>query len=390
MTEDVDHYVAPRPGGRRSDHRAGGRFGPGLDSDRAAHREARDRDRPLPRDARHRPRARSGVRRRAGARTRPTCSDLDYEAAKRSRDLPVSSAPPSTDLGRSTARVRAGRTRAPAGRALRLERVRLRPSLRGRRQTVTWDDEPLRHLIEFAPGDNRVDITLDGRPGTLALVGCTLGGEGLLDVAGLETEALYGWFDRTAVRRLESRVRLRWPARPAAVTLYDRDRGIYDPWSRSVTEDVEFYVDEALAIRRPRGRARGRNGPHRGSDRPGRHRRDRRRPLPGMLAVARAARRARGVSSLVDLRLGDLREPPVTERVPLVICPFRSLLHMATEDEKLRALRAARRLLEPGGRLVFDVFAPSREDIDETRRPLARARARHLRARRLGRGARGR
>ena len=31
-----------------------------------------------------------------------------------------------------------------------------------------------------------------------------------------------------------------------------------------------------------------------------------------------------------------------TERVPLVICPFRSLLHMETEDEKLRALRAAR------------------------------------------------
>jgi hypothetical protein len=39
---------------------------------------------------------------------------------------------------------------------------------------------------------------------------------------------------------------------------------------------------------------------------------------------------------------------------------------METEDEKLRALRAARSLLEPGGRFVFDVFAPSREDIEET------------------------
>ena len=54
------------------------------------------------------------------------------------------------------------------------------------------------------------------------------------------------------------------------------------------------------------------------------------------------------------------------ERVPLVICPFRSLLHMENEDEKLRALRAARGLLEPDGRFVFDVFSPSREDIDET------------------------
>ena len=73
-----------------------------------------------------------------------------------------------------------------------------------------------------------------------------------------------------------------------------------------------------------------------------------------------------GVAELVDLRVGDLREPPVSERVPLVICPFRSLLHMEDESEKLRALRAARELLQPGGRLVFDVFAPSPEDIAET------------------------
>jgi len=31
------------------------------------------------------------------------------------------------------------------------------------------------------------------------------------------------------------------------VTLYDRIARIYDPWSRSVTEDVDFYVEEALA-----------------------------------------------------------------------------------------------------------------------------------------------
>ena len=60
------------------------------------------------------------------------------------------------------------------------------------------------------------------------------------------------------------------------------------------------------------------------------------------------------------------REPPVSERVPLVICPFRTLLHMESEREKLHALRAARRLLEPRGRFVFDVFAPSPEDIQET------------------------
>jgi SAM-dependent methyltransferase len=148
--------------------------------------------------------------------------------------------------------------------------------------------------------------------------------------------------------------------------LYDEIAAIYDPWSRSVTEDIGFYVDEALAsggpvvelavgtgrIAVPIARA--------GVDVIGVD------SSPAMLAVAQAAADDAGVSSRVDLRVGDLREPPVTERVPLVICPFRTLLHMETENEKLRALRAARTLLEPGGRFVFDVFSPSREDIEET------------------------
>ena len=33
--------------------------------------------------------------------------------------------------------------------------------------------------------------------------------------------------------------------------LYDRIAGIYDPWSVSVTEDVELYVEEALAAGGP-------------------------------------------------------------------------------------------------------------------------------------------
>jgi hypothetical protein len=64
--------------------------------------------------------------------------------------------------------------------------------------------------------------------------------------------------------------------------------------------------------------------------------------------------------------VGDLADPPVPERMPLVICPFRSLLHMESEDAKLRALEAAHGLLEPEGRFVFDVFTPSREDVEET------------------------
>ena len=70
---------------------------------------------------------------------------------------------------------------------------------------------------------------------------------------------------------------------------------------------------------------------------------DRRRPVARACSPSRArSPRSSGVGELVDLRVGDMREPPVDERVPLVICPFRSLLHMPDEREKLRALRAAR------------------------------------------------
>jgi SAM-dependent methyltransferase len=150
------------------------------------------------------------------------------------------------------------------------------------------------------------------------------------------------------------------------MTLYDRIAGIYDPWSRSVTEDVGFYVDQALASGGPVVELAVGTGriaipiAQAGIDVIGVD------SSPGMLAVAREAGVEAGVSSLLDLRLGDLREPPVPERVPLVVCPFRSLLHMESEDEKLRALRAARELLEDDGRFVFDVFSPSREDIAET------------------------
>ena len=148
--------------------------------------------------------------------------------------------------------------------------------------------------------------------------------------------------------------------------LYDAIARIYDPWSMSVREDVGFYVDEAIHSGGPvvelavgTGRIAvptAKAGIHViGVD-----------ESPGMLAVAREYAEREGVSDRLELRVGDLREPPVTERVPLVTVPFRSLLHMPNDAEKVRALSAARDLLEPDGLLVFDVFAPSREDIEET------------------------
>jgi SAM-dependent methyltransferase len=150
------------------------------------------------------------------------------------------------------------------------------------------------------------------------------------------------------------------------MSAYDAIARLYDPWSVSVTEDVSFYVEEAKRaggtvvelgvgtgrIAVPTVAAGVRMI---GVD-----------SSPEMLAVCRERAELAGVAELLDLRLGELEAPPVSERVALVTCPFRSYLHLLDDQARLRALRAARDLLVPGGRLVFDVFAPSAEDIADT------------------------
>jgi SAM-dependent methyltransferase len=150
------------------------------------------------------------------------------------------------------------------------------------------------------------------------------------------------------------------------VSEYDRIARLYDPWSVSVVEDVDFYVERAREAGGPvveLGVGTGRIAvptasagiPVIGVD-----------SSAGMLEVCREYAEREGVTHLLELRQGDLRDPPVEERVHLVTCPFRALLHLHTEEDRIRALRAARGLLVPGGQYVFDVFAPSREDIEET------------------------
>ena len=95
------------------------------------------------------------------------------------------------------------------------------------------------------------------------------------------------------------------------MALYDSIARIYDPWSASVVEDIAFYVEEALGCDGPVVELAVGSG---------------RIAVPiaqagravigvdlseGMLEVARALAEEHGVSALVDLRVGDLREPPV-------------------------------------------------------------------------------
>ena len=54
----------------------------------------------------------------------------------------------------------------------------------------------IEHELRFSPANSRIDVTLEAG-GAISLWWATRAEwEGLIDVAGLEVEALYGWFDR--------------------------------------------------------------------------------------------------------------------------------------------------------------------------------------------------
>jgi SAM-dependent methyltransferase len=145
---------------------------------------------------------------------------------------------------------------------------------------------------------------------------------------------------------------------------YDAIAELYDPWSASVVEDVAFYLEEARRAGGPvleLGVGTGRIAVPIAADGIRVIGVDSSR---GMLDVC--AQRAALAGVQLDLRVGDLREPPVREQVPLVICPFRSLLHLRTDEDRRRVLETVRALLVPGGRFVFDVFAPASDDIEAT------------------------
>jgi SAM-dependent methyltransferase len=148
------------------------------------------------------------------------------------------------------------------------------------------------------------------------------------------------------------------------VSAYDKIARLYDPWSRSVVEDVPFYLEEArrsggpvLELAVGTGRIAvpiAASGiPVVGVD-----------LSEGMLQVARERAAAAGAD--LDLRYGDMRDPPVEGTFPLVLVPFRSMLHMETDADRRSVLRSIKRHLEPAGRFIFDVFAPAADDIADT------------------------
>jgi SAM-dependent methyltransferase len=139
------------------------------------------------------------------------------------------------------------------------------------------------------------------------------------------------------------------------VSGYDALAPVYDDWSAHMTEDVGFYVSLAAEAEGPVVELAVGNGrvavPV--------AQRARRRVIGidaslEMLDGARARADAAGVE--LDLRRGDIREFALDEPTDLVICPFRSLLHLPTWADRRRVFERVASVLVPGGRFAWNSF----------------------------------
>ncbi len=139
------------------------------------------------------------------------------------------------------------------------------------------------------------------------------------------------------------------------MSTYDGFAPIYDRWAAGMTEDVDFYVSLARAadgpvvelavgtgrVAIPVAEAIGRTVI--GID-----------ASPAMLDEARRRARAAGVD--LDLRLGDMRDLELDEPAALVMCPFRSLLHLPTWHDRRQVFERVAASLRPGGRFAWNAF----------------------------------
>ncbi len=71
------------------------------------------------------------------------------------------------------------------------------PHVAARNDGVREVQNGIGHVVHHHPHDNRLDIVLDDGGGTSLWWVTRSEWEGLIEVAGLEVEALYGWFDGT-------------------------------------------------------------------------------------------------------------------------------------------------------------------------------------------------
>ena len=237
-----------------------------------ADREARHRDRLVARDARGRPGARRGRRRRARPPRRATC------ATSRSTSRPTlvicpypqrCSICPTWQTGgsvfeRVAARSPARAAASPGTRSCSTTAIAAR--LDGQ-----WQDEPVRHRIRYVAGRQPRRHHASRTDAGFSLWWVTRGEwEGLLDVVRARDRGALRLVRPAAVRRREPRVRVGGaeaddPLRP--------DRALLRPVEPVGHRGRRLLRRPRARERRAGGRARRRDGPHRGPDRAGRRRR---------------------------------------------------------------------------------------------------------------------
>lgn len=150
------------------------------------------------------------------------------------------------------------------------------------------------------------------------------------------------------------------------MTEYDHiDAELYDRYARGLPGELEFYVEEASRAGGPvleLGCGTGRillPAAEAGAQMVGLDR------APAMLEVLRRKLAAlpEEVQSRVELAQADMRSFELGRRFPLILIPYRAFLHLLTDAEQRMALERIREHLEPGGRLVLNVFDPDVETI---------------------------
>ena len=141
---------------------------------------------------------------------------------------------------------------------------------------------------------------------------------------------------------------------------------IYDAWCLEVQEDIGFYVGMALGTQTSVVELAAGTGriaiplAESGYDVIAIDRSE------AMLGLLSEKATAADVSTRIDVRVGELTAPGIDGLYDRVLIPFRSLLHLGSDVERLAALRAAHALLTDEGYLAFDVFSPTPADVQTT------------------------
>lgn len=129
----------------------------------------------------------------------------------------------------------------------------------------------------------------------------------------------------------------------------------YDEWSSPMTADIPFYVElareaDGLLVELAVGDGRvaipvalATGKPVHGID-----------LSPTMLRRAQARADSAGVQLI--LQLADMRELTLDEPAGLIYCPFRSLMHLPTWNDRRRTFEQVAAALRPNGRFAWNVF----------------------------------